>query len=464
MTYLFYDYETTGINEKYDQIVQFAAIRTNENFEIIQEPFNILCKIRNDIIPNPLAFLVTKIDIDELQEKGQDEFEFAKKIFEIFTEIENQCIIGYNSKEFDDKMSRFLFYRNFLHPYTWSYENNNKTWDLLDILRLGYSFNKLPKINFKLNNKDTLKLENLSKINNISHKNAHDALSDVYATIELMKLIKNQNQNLIKYYTKLDDYLHNYHLITQSKLFFHISAYYGYDNNFTSLHTPICNHPFFNKSIISWDLSKNPTNLLSNNIDSILKNKFLKKDDKLFDDGFTEIKLNQNPTILKYTPKTIHPKINIEDYQKNFNIINKNKNLLSSIANQYFKLEIQKESPDADLYYNNYFDDYKNDKQNLKKLLSNPTNFNPNLLKSNRFKEQLPIFKGRNFYNQLNPDEKTEYDSYINTKINSQNTDLKWMTKNKFNKDLQEIISQNPDLKQSDIHILNKLKKYVDSI
>lgn len=464
MTYLFYDYETTGINEKYDQIVQFAAIRTNENFDIIQEPFNILCKIRNDIIPSPYSFLITKIDIENLQENGLCEYDFAKKVHKIFTEVEDQCIIGYNSKEFDDKMSRFLFYRNFHHPYSWSYENNNKTWDLIDIVRLGYSFNKLPDINFKYKDKDTLKLENLSKINNISHTHAHDALSDVYATIELMQLIKKHNNNLLIYYSKLDDYLHNYHLITQSKLFFHISAYYGYDNNFTSLHTPICTHPYFNKSMISWDLSKNPTTLLSNNIDKILENKFLKKNDKIFEDGFTEIKLNQNPTILKYTPKTIHPKLNLDDYLKNYEIIKTNKNLLKNLALEYFKIEIQKEDPDADLYLDNYFDDYKRDKQNLNKLLTDPINFNVSSFKSTRFKEQILRLKGRNFYNELNPDEKAEYDSYVLDKIENNNPDVKWMTKNKFNQEYQEIITQNPDINQSDINILNKLKNYVQSL
>lgn len=41
----------------------------------------------------------------------------------------------------------------------------------------------------------SFKLENLTKANGIAHENAHDAMSDVYATIAMAKLIKQNSQS-----------------------------------------------------------------------------------------------------------------------------------------------------------------------------------------------------------------------------------------------------------------------------
>ena len=44
MGFVFYDLETTGISPAYDQPLQFAAIRTDDNFTEI-ERINLRCRI-----------------------------------------------------------------------------------------------------------------------------------------------------------------------------------------------------------------------------------------------------------------------------------------------------------------------------------------------------------------------------------------------------------------------------------
>mgnify|MGYP001023652287 CR=1 FL=1 len=58
-TYFFYDLETTGLDTKSEQIMQFAGIRTDENFNIIGEPVNEMVEVSDDIIPDPFAILTT---------------------------------------------------------------------------------------------------------------------------------------------------------------------------------------------------------------------------------------------------------------------------------------------------------------------------------------------------------------------------------------------------------------------
>src|SRR5437868_5805905 len=121
MNYLFYDYETSGRNEVYDQIFQFGAIKTDSEFNQLADPIEFFCKLRRDVLPSPEAIKVNQIDINELNSKGLTEFEFAKQISATLFGDGDQCIVGYNSKNFDNEFTRFLFYRNFLDPYAWSY-------------------------------------------------------------------------------------------------------------------------------------------------------------------------------------------------------------------------------------------------------------------------------------------------------------------------------------------------------
>ncbi|MBR5939167.1 exodeoxyribonuclease I, partial [Candidatus Saccharibacteria bacterium] len=60
-SFFFYDLETSGLNQRYDRIMQFAGQRTDANLEPIGEPVNILVKMTEDALPNPSAIAVTKI-------------------------------------------------------------------------------------------------------------------------------------------------------------------------------------------------------------------------------------------------------------------------------------------------------------------------------------------------------------------------------------------------------------------
>ena len=56
MAYVFYDTETTGIDTTFDQILQFAAIRTDEDLNELDR-FEIRCRLLPHVIPAPGALL-----------------------------------------------------------------------------------------------------------------------------------------------------------------------------------------------------------------------------------------------------------------------------------------------------------------------------------------------------------------------------------------------------------------------
>ena len=65
MDFVFYDLETTGLSPAFDQPLQFAAIRTDENF-VEKDRVNIRCQLAPHILPSPQALVVTKVTPGQL--------------------------------------------------------------------------------------------------------------------------------------------------------------------------------------------------------------------------------------------------------------------------------------------------------------------------------------------------------------------------------------------------------------
>ena len=69
MPYVFYDTETTGVATAFSQILQFAAIKTDDELNEI-ERFEVRCRLLPHIIPSPEALLVTRISPETLTDPG----------------------------------------------------------------------------------------------------------------------------------------------------------------------------------------------------------------------------------------------------------------------------------------------------------------------------------------------------------------------------------------------------------
>src|SRR5262249_10587345 len=106
-TYLFYDIETTGLNKAFDQIIQFAAIRTDLNLnEIERQQFFV--KLNPDVVPSPQAFLTHRITVNTLYKHGISELEAVTRIHHMLNKP-GTISLGYNTLGFDDEFLRFSF-------------------------------------------------------------------------------------------------------------------------------------------------------------------------------------------------------------------------------------------------------------------------------------------------------------------------------------------------------------------
>ncbi len=264
-SFYWHDYETFGLNPQRDRAVQFAGIRTDFDFNIIGEPLVIYCRPMPDNLPQPEACCVTGITPQLAMEQGLSEVEFIGLIHQQMAEP-NTCTLGYNNLRFDDEVTRNLLYRNFYDPYGREWQMDNSRWDLVDLIRTMYAL-RPEGINWPSNDKGkvSLRLDKLTVANGIEHDAAHDALSDVYATIALAKLIKQAQPKLFDFFLE-NRGKHEVRTLLELgtyKPLVHVSGMYGAEKNNLALVLPICEHPTNKNGVIVYDLSVNPEVMLS---------------------------------------------------------------------------------------------------------------------------------------------------------------------------------------------------------
>ena len=186
-TYLFYDIETTGLNKAFDQVLQFAAIRTDlELQEIARYEWRV--KLNPDVTPSPQAMLTHGIDLASIAQ-GLPEYTVIQYIHQLMNEP-GTISLGYNTLGFDDEFLRFAFYRNLLPPYTHQYANRCARFDIYP-LTIMYHLFKQDILQWPVvANEIKMKLDLINQANNLVAGRAHDAMVDVEITLALAKLFK----------------------------------------------------------------------------------------------------------------------------------------------------------------------------------------------------------------------------------------------------------------------------------
>ncbi|ATV42959.1 exodeoxyribonuclease I [Pectobacterium brasiliense] len=292
-TFFIHDYETFGKHPARDRPAQFAGVRTDMDFNIIGEPLVIYCRPADDYLPEPEAVMITGITPQLALAKGVNEAEFARQIHDAFS-VPGTCIMGYNNIRFDDEVSRNIFYRNFYDPYAYSWQNGNSRWDLLDALRACYALR--PEGIVWPENDDGLpsfRLEHLTKANGISHEQAHDAMSDVYATIAMAKLFKQAQPKLFEYLFPLRNKNKISALIDipQMKPLVHVSGMFGAARSNTSWVVPLAWHPDNRNAVIMCDLAGDMTPLLELDSAALRERLYTRRDALEADQSAVPLKL-----------------------------------------------------------------------------------------------------------------------------------------------------------------------------
>ena len=316
-TFLWHDYETFGANPRYDRPAQFAAIRTDLELNEIGEPLMCYCQPAPDYLPSPESCLITGITPQQCLELGLPEDAFARQIEAAFTQP-GTVGVGYNTIRFDDEVTRFLFWRNLIDPYAREWQNDCGRWDLLDVVRMVYALRpegiQWPT---KEDGSPSFKLEDLARANGLLHDQAHDALSDVRATIALARLIRERQPKLFEFafgLRKKDKVLHEMGLPAEqfdARPFLHVSGMIPPQRGCIAVMWPLAQHPTNKNEVICWDLNADPAELASLDADTLRLRMFTKAAE--LPEGVTRlpikgIHINKSPMVVRNL-KTLTPEM-----------------------------------------------------------------------------------------------------------------------------------------------------------
>ena len=310
-SFLWHDYETFGANPRCDRPSQFAAIRTDAELNEIEPPIELFCTPTPDYLPQPQACLITGITPQHCLQYGIPEYQFAQRIEQAFSQP-GTVGTGYNSFHFDDEVTRFLFWRNLIDPYAREWQNDCGRWDLLNVMRAAYAL-RPEGIVWPVNGegRTSFKLEHLSAANGLAHTHAHDAVSDVRATIALARLLRQHQTRLYDFCLELR---HKATVAAQISLheprpFLHVSGMVPAERGCLMLAWPLAAHPFNKNEVIVWDLAYDPEELFTLDADSVRTRLFSKTEDLPAGQSRLPIKsihLNRAPIVIGQT-KTLSP-------------------------------------------------------------------------------------------------------------------------------------------------------------
>lgn len=266
-TFFWHDYETFGADVRRDRPAQFAGIRTDAELNEIGEPLMLYCRPASDFLPSPEACLITGITPQQCLAHGVPEHEFATQIERALSQP-GTIGVGYNSIRFDDEITRFMFWRNLIDPYAREWQNDCGRWDLLDVVRLtralrpeGIEWPNHP------DGRASFRLQDLALANGLQHEAAHDALSDVRATIALARLVRQKQPRLFEFALRLHKKLEvaaELGLPTtaaQARPFLHVSGMFPAEQGCLAVMWPLANHPTNKNEVLAWDLAHDPAEL-----------------------------------------------------------------------------------------------------------------------------------------------------------------------------------------------------------
>lgn len=430
-TFFFYDLETSGLSARTDRVMQFAGQRTDAEFRPLGEPYNILVKLNDDTLPSPDAIMVTKISPQQTLQDGITEAEFSKLLMEeVF--VDDTVVIGFNNIRFDDEFIRHLFWRNFRDPYEWTWRDGRSRWDILDVVRMTRAL-RPEGIIWPVDNEGnpTNRLELLTKENGISHENAHDALADVWALIEVTKLIKTAQPQLYGYLLTMRDKNEIKKLVNldTKQPFVYTSGRYEQEHQKTTVAFPLTSGK--NGNVVVYDLRYDPTPFIELSTDKLAKKLFATYQERK-EPGFValpvkELQYNRAPAVAPlgvlekedgWTRMHLTPEL-IEQHKT---LLLKAPHFAENIRSLYERTRefARAEDPEAQLY-DGFVQD--NDKMRIEAVRNADertlADFNPEF-NDERLAPLLLHYKARNFPRTLSEEESVAWEAWRGEHIKAQ--------------------------------------------
>ena len=425
-TFYFYDLETSGFNPRDARIMQFAGQRTDLHMQPIGEPHNILIKMTDDVVPEPDAVLITGITPQKTIADGVTEAEFLQ-VFHEEIAVPGTIFVGYNNVRFDDEFMRYLHYRNFYDPYEWQWQDGRSRWDLLDVVRMMRALRpdgiKWP---FDSAGKPSNRLELLTSVNGIDHGQAHDALSDVVALIDLAKLMRQKQPKLFDYLRDMREKAKVRALVEGGQPFVYSSGKYSSEWEKTTVVATIAEHP--KRGVLVYDLREDPSVWAGKSAAELAEAWQRRWDDPKPRLPIKTLQFNRCPAIAPLgvfdaeSQKRLSLPINI--IEKNYDTLQA-ANMAETVLEALTMLEKQRQvqmvvdtqEVDTKLYDNFFAPQDKNAMRAVRAAKPAELAEYADTFKDERLQALLPLYQARNFPSSLTSEQRQQWETFRHRRL-----------------------------------------------
>ncbi|WP_426416309.1 exodeoxyribonuclease I [Aestuariirhabdus sp. LZHN29] len=472
-TIYWHDYETFGTRPATDWPSQFAGLRTDlELNEIDEAPLMHYCAPPDDQLPAPEACLVTGITPQLALQEGCCEAEFIARIHQAFS-VPGTCVAGYNSLRFDDEVTRHGLYRNFFDPYGREWKNGNSRWDIIDLVRLTEAL-RPEGIEWPLREDGlpSFRLEELTAANGIAHEAAHDALSDVRATIALARLIRQHQPRLYDFaFNHRQKQMVSRYLNPQQKSpLVHVSGRYPASRHSLALVLPVAVHPENSNGVIVVDLASDPELLLSLSVEELQRRLYTRSselEEGVERPGLKTVHINRCPVI---APLNVLREGDIQRLQLDMVSMKRNYERLLAAPELVAKLQQVMTSgerepqrdPDHMIYSGGFFG--PGDRERMEQIRRTPVEelalIEP-AFEDARLEEMLFRYRGRNYPDSLSPEERQRWQQFRHKRL-LQDDGGGGRTLADYFRRIDELRVERSD--PQSLHILNELHKWGEQL
>ncbi len=439
----------------------------------VDEPVNVMVRLTPDVLPEPDAIMITGITPQATLADGVTEAEFLK-LFSEEVAIPGTIFVGFNSIRFDDEFMRFVLYRNFYDAYEWQWRDGCSRWDLLDVVRMTRAL-RPDGIKWPMgpDGKPSNRLELLSSVNKLDHANAHDALSDVNATIAVARLIKEKQPKLFHFLLDMRDKRKAAELANSGEPFIYTSGKYPSEFQKTTIVAKLADLPN-NGGAIVFDLRHDPSELAK------LKPKELVSRLSWQPRGSEHeplpvkaLRFNRCPAIAPLSVldpasrERIH--IDMEQIAANQQKLAAMPELSKRIHDAFAALDSQREQGElvASEYtvdgqlYSGFFGDEDRAKQRLvRQANAEELQALDIAFKDKRLPALLPLYKARNFPGSLSPDERAAWEKFCSFRL------LDGGAHSQLAKYFERLdaLAKSPGITQNQRYALEELRLYGESL
>ncbi len=473
-TFYFYDLETWGADPKKDRIAQFAGVRTDLALEPLQPAQMAYCQLAPDYLPAPAAVLITGITPQRCQRQGLTELEFIRQLHQQMSAA-GTCVVGYNNIRFDDEMVRHALFRNYIEPYGREWQQGNSRWDLIDVVRACYAL-RPEGIEWPLkeDGSPSFRLEDLTKANQISHQQAHDASSDVYATIALAKLVRDKQPRLFDYLWQHRQKQALQAMVDVAGLtpLVHVSSKFPALQGCCSWIVPLAFHPTNKNAVICFNLQQDPAILLSLTAEEARNRLYAKNNDLSQDEPRPALKLvhlNKCPVLAP--AKTLSAEraeqlgIDRALCLQHLELLRRSQPQLQQLVLDIYRQEHEFEpatNPDYSLYQGFISEQDRQAMLRLQQATPSQLATDPPVFQDDRLNQLLFRFRARNYPESLNAEELRQWQRYCKDKLQF-GVDQPARTLDDFVLELEQCAETQQD-KPEAIALLKQLFSYINSI